>query len=232
MTRPRVLFAHERPAIRRIVDRVLDVHGFAPTSVAGGDDALAALEGEPWDALVVDVGLPAVPGYELCGRAKALEPAPVVVLVASVYRKTSYKRRPSRLYGADDYVEIHHLGDQLPEKLRRHLGLAGADANATANEEARVELHAEGDTRMRPSDPERLATLIVSDMVLYNGDRILGAADLEAAERSVHDDLDMANELFRQLLHAEGHPAPADDPVRAAFRRVMAEMGREGAQGG
>ena len=49
--------------------------------------------------------------------------AAFVVLVASVYRPTGYKRRPTRLYGADDYIEIHHLGDALSVKLRRLLGL-------------------------------------------------------------------------------------------------------------
>src|SRR5262249_52533416 len=122
---PTVLVAHERGTIGRVVTRVLGHEGFASRFVPSGREALAELTKSAWDALVVDVGLPDIPGYELVERARALrasgQGATFSVLVASVYRPTGYKRRPTRLYGADDYVEIHHLGDALPVKLRRLL---------------------------------------------------------------------------------------------------------------
>jgi len=123
-----ILFAHERPAISRAIEPVLRLRGYAMVAVADGDEAMVQLERRRFAALVTEVALPSVPGYELIGPAKALAAshagcgAPVVLLVASVYRRTSYKRLPQRLYGADDYVEIHHLGDLLPDKLDRLLG--------------------------------------------------------------------------------------------------------------
>ncbi len=45
-----------------------------------------------------------------------------MVLVASVYNRTGYKRRPTSLYGADDYVEQHHIPDALVGKLERLIG--------------------------------------------------------------------------------------------------------------
>jgi len=207
---------------------VLDLCGFAVEPVSTGSAAKASLERQRWDALVVDVALPEIPGYELCDIAKS-DPgngAAVVVLVASVYRKTSYKRRPARLYGADDYVELHHVGDQLPQKLRRHLHLTDEVAPIDAREAARTELREEGDARMKPEDSDRLASLIVADMVLYNGDRIIGARDLAAAESAVAEDLDIARDLFAQARQAEGATAMPGDPIGDAFRRLMAELGR------
>ena len=46
-------------------------------------------------------------------------PTTRVVLVASIYNRTGYKRRPTSLYGADDYVEQHHIPDALVGKLER-----------------------------------------------------------------------------------------------------------------
>lgn len=232
MNAPRVLFAHERRAVARAVTHVLGREGFAVEAVTGGQACRRALTARRWDALVVDVGLPEIAGYELCEQAKAArgdEGAQVVVLVASVYRRTSYKRRPTRLYGADDYVEIHHLCDQLPEKLRTHLELPEAPPAVAAQDEARARLREEGDTRMSPGDRERLASLIVADMILYNGDALHSATDLASAEAAVAADLAIAREMFAQILRSEGAPASAGDPVGDAFARLAGALGRGGA---
>ncbi|HWB73464.1 MAG TPA: hypothetical protein VG755_00885, partial [Nannocystaceae bacterium] len=150
--------------------------------------------------------------------------ARAVVLVASVYRATSYKRRPTSLYGADDYIEIHHLGDALPTKLRALLGLAEMprDMHLDAAEALRVE----GDTRMTQHDDAALAKLIVADMVLYNGDRILGASDAGAAATAVAADLAVARELFGHVLRGRGGAASLGDPIGVAFAELMAALGR------
>ena len=226
MTRPTVLVAHERSAVRHIVGHVLSLEGFEPTPAADADAVLAALRDRPWAGLVLDVALPGTPAFELCDRARELRGeglgARAIVLVASVYRPTSYKRRPTRLYGADDYVEIHHLGDALPGKLRRALGLEGASADMHLDAgEALREL---GDGRMGEAADAELAKLIVADVVLYNGDRILETPAAVSAELALAPDLQAARELF---THVSRSPAAAgSDPIRHAFRELMAALGR------
>lgn len=230
MTTPRVLFAHERRGVARAVKRVLTREGFAFEHVADGAKCEEQLSAQHYDALVIDVGLSGTAGYELVERAKNAAPAAgatVVVLVASVYRRTSYKRQPSRLYGADDYVEIHHLCDTLPRKLREHLGLPPSPPAEQAEAKAREELRVEGDSRLEEIrvDYRRLASLIVADMVLYNGDRIGAATNLAAAESAVRPDLDIARELHKQIVAAEGGE-PLGDPIGDAFASLMESLGR------
>lgn len=230
--RPVILFAHERRSVARAVQRVLDIAGFSVEHVIDGHQANARLSQRRWAALVVDVALPGVPGYELCEVAKvdaADRGADVVVLVASVYRRTSYKRRPTRLYGADDYVEIHHLCDSLPLKLFEHLGIASPAPALETQAVAREALRVEGDARMTELAEARdhgLANLIVADMVLYNGDAISAAGSLQEAARAVASDLDIARELYAQVEHAEGRPTSSGDPVGQAFANLMITMGR------
>ena len=235
MTRPSILFAHERPGVARAVQHVLDRHGMETVEARSGAAAIALLEKRRFAALVVDVALPGEPGYELGRRAKDLAElpdrgAPFVVLVASVYRKTSYKRRPMRLYGADDYVEIHHLGDMLPAKLRALLHLPDPrlrqEQQTELEDQTHQALEAEGDSRMSEQDPDSLASLIVADMVLYNGDRIVNALDLAAAEAAVADDLAIARDLMDQVARASGGTAGQPDPIGRAFRSLMRAMGR------
>lgn len=232
MSRPRILFAHERRGVARAVQRVLEREGFTLEHVADGAACARRLAEVRWAGLVVDVALPTVAGYELAELARSLGPtagAQVVVLVASVYRRTSYKRQPTRLYGADDYVEIHHLCDSLPRKLYQHLGLPPAPALEATEAEAREALRVEGDTRMEEpqADQRRLASLIVADMVLYNGDAIHHAIDLAEAEAAVAPDLDIARQLFAQVVRAEGGQVPGD-PIGEAFAALMGAMGRGG----
>src|SRR5205807_6370680 len=92
-------------------------------AVAEGRQASAALARKP-SALVLDVALPDVHAFELVEEAHNKAPEIRVVLVASVYNRTGYKRRPTSLYGADDYVEQHHIPDSLLVKLERLIGPA------------------------------------------------------------------------------------------------------------
>lgn len=229
--RPTVIVAHERSAVRQIVGRVLTHEGFDPTPAADSDAALALMRARPWAGLVLDVALPGAPAFELCERTIALRGAGLgatsIILVASVYRPTSYKRRPTRLYGADDYVEIHHLGDALPAKLRRTLGLE--DTTSDLHLDAGEALRVIGDLRMDEHGDAELAKLIVADVVLYNGDRLLGMTDANAAELALAQDLAAARELFASVTRSGPGRARASavaDPIGHAFSDLMAALGR------
>jgi len=52
-----------------------------------------------------------------------------VVLVSAIYDKTRYKRAPSSLYGADDYIERHHIHDGLIPKLKKMLGIENSPSS-------------------------------------------------------------------------------------------------------
>lgn len=238
MSRPTVIVAHERPAVRQIVGRVLTQEGFDPTPAADARAAIDLMTTKPWAALVLDVALPGAQVFELCDRTIALRGdgvgAQCIVLVASVYRSTSYKRRPTRLYGADDYIEIHHLGDALPAKLRRLLGLD--DTTSDLHLDAAEALRVLGDGRMTEHDHaasgyRNLAKLIVADVVLYNGDRLLSATDVASAEQALAQDLAAARELFANVTKGDAARRgaavpPAGDAIGQAFSELMAALGR------
>lgn len=219
--RPRVLVAHEQGLIGRAVERVLDVHGFSVAWCATGEAARARLQQGDIDAFVVDVALPDLPGFLLIDEARELG-VRAIILAAAVYRKTSYKRRPNRLYGADDYVEIHHLGDHLPLRLRHHLGMPSNEADDGEAKRLHDMLESYGDERLGAGDGVRLAELLVSDMLLYNADAIaLGEAELVRERLSSQVD-DLAR------LYAQVHQQYVGSPVEVdvARKRVTETLGR------
>ena len=97
--------------------------GFRVDTAADGVEALKkATENRP-RALVLDVGLPGIYGFELCERLKGNQETSgiKIILLSSVYDMRRYKRTPVNLYGADDYIEKHHIPDFLPAKLKKLL---------------------------------------------------------------------------------------------------------------
>lgn len=116
-----VLVAHDSEVVRNMVSDVLTGAGFGVLTASDGVSALKiAAERRP-QAMVVDVGLPGIYGFELCERLKT-DPKTrgiKIVLLSSVYDSRRYKRTPASLYGADDYIEKHHIPDYLTVKLRK-----------------------------------------------------------------------------------------------------------------
>jgi predicted Zn finger-like uncharacterized protein len=120
-TLPVVLVAHDSEVVRETICSVVVDAGFGVDTAADGVEALKkAVENKP-RALVLDVGLPGIYGFELCERLKGdRETSDIkIVLLSSVYDMRRYKRTPVNLYGADDYIEKHHIPDFLPAKLRK-----------------------------------------------------------------------------------------------------------------
>jgi predicted Zn finger-like uncharacterized protein len=120
-TLPMVLVAHDSAVVRDTICGVVAEAGFQADTAADGIVALKkAVENKP-RAIVLDVGLPGIYGFELCERLKASrETSDIkIILLSSVYDMRRYKRTPVSLYGADDYIEKHHIPDFLPAKLQK-----------------------------------------------------------------------------------------------------------------
>ncbi|MDR2240279.1 MAG: response regulator transcription factor [Zoogloeaceae bacterium] len=90
--------------------------GFAVDWAEDGRAAELALANEPYDAVVLDLGLPRLPGMDVLGRARAARNAvPVLILTA---RDTVPDRIAGLDAGADDYlIKPFDLGE-LQARLR------------------------------------------------------------------------------------------------------------------
>jgi len=146
-----------------------------------------------------------------------------VVLVASIYKESSYKRNPENLYGADDYIEHPHIekdlvfkinrlmqngngtpkkiGDPIPqlfkkESIKENEGVSsGIPLDNPVDKLIEREENSPGDLikevappsnlstpeiengQVKPASPEyeaaqRLARIIISDIALYNKQKI------------------------------------------------------------
>ena len=100
--------------------------------------ALSAIEQLKPDVVLLDVALPSMYGFEVCDAVRKNPDISSVklILIASIYDKTRYKRSPNSLYGADDYIEKHHIPDLLATMIYRLVsGQKPARASAGKSEE-------------------------------------------------------------------------------------------------
>lgn len=118
-----VLVAHDSKLVADMVQGVVKEAGLTVVHAADGLDALKKATALKPKVMIVDVGLTGIYGFELCERLKG-DPDTrniKIILLSSVYGLTAYKRNPVTLYGADDFIEKHHIPDRLVSKLRQLL---------------------------------------------------------------------------------------------------------------
>ena len=132
--RGRVLIATDGEEFHSLIGEVLSAAGFELRAALSGDEAWESIGAWKPHVALLDVALPGVPAFELCDRVRADRAVhgTGLILIASVFQQTRYKRAPTSLYGADDYIEKHHIRDWLVEKVARLLPAAAAPAAPAA----------------------------------------------------------------------------------------------------
>jgi DNA-binding response OmpR family regulator len=123
----RILIVDDEPTITSIVEQRLRRDGFEATSVGTGAGALAALNDQSFAAVLLDIGLPDIDGFEVLRRMRAQDlRLPVIMLTA---RGDEIDRVLGLELGADDYVVKPFSPRELVARVRALLRrTAEADA--------------------------------------------------------------------------------------------------------
>ncbi|HSH11221.1 MAG TPA: response regulator transcription factor [Ilumatobacter sp.] len=97
----KVLVVDDEPTVREVVAGYLRRDGHIVSEAADGPTALALLEAEPPDLVVLDMMLPGVNGLDILRHIRQLGDTPVIMLTA---RAEESDRVAGLELGADDYV--------------------------------------------------------------------------------------------------------------------------------
>ena len=132
--KPLVLIAHDSKVVADMIEQVVSEAGYSTVHAPDGLEALKKATDLKPQVMIVDVGLTGIYGFELCERLKGNpETRDIkIILLSSVYGLTAYKRSPVTLYGADDYIEKHHIPDKLALKIKRLLSGEAAETQQPA----------------------------------------------------------------------------------------------------
>jgi two-component system OmpR family response regulator len=112
----RVLVVEDEIKMARAVRRGLEQEGYAVDVAGDGDDALFRATEDEYDAIVLDLMLPGIDGFELCRSLRARGHwAPVLMLTA---RDAVDDRIRGLDVGADDYLVKPFAFGELLARLR------------------------------------------------------------------------------------------------------------------
>jgi len=200
----RILIVEDEPTIARNLYDYLERQGFAPDAAYEGHGALALLRAAPFDAMVLDLGLPGLGGMDVLRvlRQDASARCPVLVLTA---RDRIEDKLQAFDLGAEDYLvkpfALAEVAARLKVLLRR-----GRHEDSPAL--------SYGDLRYEPRS--RSASFRGEPLVLPRKSTLLLEALLRAPGRLV------AQEALKAALWPEGPPSERalSDQVHLLRRRL------------
>jgi two-component system OmpR family response regulator len=112
----RILIVEDDPKLGRLLQRGLGEEGHAVDYLRDGDQALAQVAEIAYDAIVLDVGLPGIDGFETCRR---LRDAGVWSAVLMLTARDAVRDRVRGLdCGADDYLTKPFSFSELAARIR------------------------------------------------------------------------------------------------------------------
>jgi two-component system KDP operon response regulator KdpE len=148
-----LLIVDDERSIRLSLRTILSKFGYMIVEAARGEEALALVRTEKFDAVLLDISMPGIGGVEVCRRMRRVNPRlPIVMLTV----ESGEDRKVEALdAGADDYITKPFQLRELTARLRAAI----RHNQAPEQEQAAIQI---GDVMI---DPER-------HLVEKNGNRV------------------------------------------------------------
>ncbi|MCA9973208.1 MAG: response regulator [Anaerolineales bacterium] len=118
---PLILYIEDNQDNRKLVSRVLLAAGFRFHGVSTGSEALAFLETQTPDLVLMDINLPEIDGYSMTRqlrRQTRFAHLPIVALTANVMKAD---REKSLAAGCNGFIQKPINVDRLPDQVWDYL---------------------------------------------------------------------------------------------------------------
>lgn len=180
-----VLIVEDEAAIAETIVYALQTEGFTPIWKTTGRDALDALGQHAVALIILDVGLPDMSGFDVCGEVRRGKNVPVIFLTA---RSEEMDRVVGLEIGADDYMAKPFSPRELTARVRavlRRVNGELSNAPASATTTAKIWMHDIERCRIsyrgRPLELTRneyrlLSTFIAQPGRVFSRDQLMAAA--------------------------------------------------------
>lgn len=113
----RLLFAEDEATLREFVTRGLEEAGYAVDAVADGEEAIVASRTVDYDAVILDIQMPAMNGLDVCRRIRERgQPGPPILFLTA--RDSVADRVRGLDSGAEDYLVKPFAFPELLARIR------------------------------------------------------------------------------------------------------------------
>jgi CheY-like chemotaxis protein len=121
MTAPKVLLVEDDADIRKVFRFALMSEGFAVTEASDGLEALHIVQGEEFDAVVLDLSMPRMDGASMLDRFRTMAGGKQVpIVIVSALDDPAVEERMMQI-GATAFLRKPILPAKVASTVRRHL---------------------------------------------------------------------------------------------------------------
>ena len=142
-----ILIVDDNPVNLRLLFRMLTSHGHQVRMVTSGAQALAAVQQQPPDLILLDIMMPDMDGHEVCSRLKTnSESQDIPVIFISALTETEDKVQAFSA-GAVDYITKPIQTEEVLARVRTHLALRSLQQELECLNKELAKRNAELETR-------------------------------------------------------------------------------------
>ena len=177
-----ILLIDDDSELCSLMQEFFSQHGFTLEAAHDGRSGLArALEGG-FDAIILDVMLPVLDGFQVLAQIRRRSPVPVIMLTARIEQKD---RIAGLNAGADDYLPKPFGPDELLARIRAVLRRAGHTGQSKAQVLEVGDLRLNSQTRQvwRDNEPVDVTSIEfdILDLLVRSSGRVVSRDELMAA---------------------------------------------------
>lgn len=198
-----LMVVDDTPANLKLLEGILQEHGFRVRPFPLGRLAVKAALAEPPDLILLDVMMPEMDGYETCAKLRAEERTrDIPVIFLSALRETDDKLKAFRAGGVD-YVTKPFQAEEVLARVRTHLDLLQARRSLAArNRELTESLERQAELeRMRDNLVHMMVHDMRSPLMGIGGNLDLLRMDIETGLGSQQQGfLDSASQATKSLI--------------------------------
>ncbi len=117
----KVLLIDDEPSIVKILGRLLQLSGFEVTTALDGEEGLAKVQSEHPDAVILDLMLPKINGFDICAAIKGSEATKKTYVLIFTARGRQEEKRCLQL-GADAFFNKLDPATSIIDKIKALTG--------------------------------------------------------------------------------------------------------------
>lgn len=247
---PMILLSTDDADIRDYALDILKGTNVKVLTASDGNETVSAIKKYNPEVVILDVALPGFYSFSICEDIKCKKGIgnAGVILTSAAFNRKRYKRKPTTLFGADDYIEKYDIPVELIEKINRLKVIpelkaapqvrAGGhadegrvldvkEAKAKESENNAVGKNAVPD-RAADEKARKLAKVIAADIILYNRKKLEDSLTRNDIREVFKDEIEEGIRYFNQRLP---FPVSAEPYLSKALEDYIHEVRKKEALG-
>jgi len=120
----RILVVDDDPSLLAILGNILTKFGYNVAQYTNGADALEAVQNEPPDLILLDINMPDIDGYQVCGNLKQIDGIKDIPVIFMSGMNSMDDKIKGFQAGGVDYITKPFQYEEVQARIKTHINLS------------------------------------------------------------------------------------------------------------